>query len=68
MNLEFEEVLIIVCVLLAGLLIVGTVLEHKDCAKSGGKMEGTGNYTTTWASVGNGTMVPVTSEEMECRK
>ncbi|QFR56461.1 hypothetical protein 049ML003_78 [Bacillus phage 049ML003] len=68
MNIEFEEVLIIICVLLVALLIVGTVLEHKDCAKSGGKMEGTGNYTTTWAPVGGGVYAPVTSEEMECRK
>lgn len=68
MNIEFEEVLIVVCVLLAGLLIVGTYLEHKDCTESGGKMEGTGSYSTVIAPAGNGVFVPITSEETECRK
>ncbi|QFR56382.1 hypothetical protein PPK16_gp80 [Bacillus phage 049ML001] len=68
MRIEFEHVLIAICVILAAVLIFGEMWVYHDCEKSGGKMEGTGSYSTVIAPAGNGVFVPITSEETECRK
>lgn len=54
-----------VIVLLLALIVGLTALQEKSCEDAGGKMEGTGEYTTIYIKSGN-VMIPQTTEKMEC--
>ncbi len=66
---DFFIVLLIAGSLVFSCLLVWAVIEqHKECDSRGGKMVGTGEYTTTVVNTGNGVLVPVQSENIECTK
>ncbi len=60
--------ILVVCLILIGLLVWAMIVQHQECVDKGGKMVGTGEYTTTIINTGNGVFVPVESETLECTK
>ncbi|PFJ07586.1 hypothetical protein COI88_02040 [Bacillus cereus] len=69
--MEWEEKAVISIIAISfALIIVACVLcymEIKDCHNKGGKMVGTGEYTTT-ATVMNNQVIVSTTEDMVCDK
>ncbi|PDZ29155.1 hypothetical protein CON85_07990 [Bacillus toyonensis] len=59
--------LIVICFILIILAVVGFFITMKECHDKGGKMVGTGEYTTTTQIVNNQVIVS-TTENMVCDK
>ncbi|HEQ3528005.1 hypothetical protein P5815_21875 [Bacillus cereus] len=59
--------LIVICFILIILALVGFFITMKECNDKGGKMVGTGEYTTTTQIINNQVIVS-TTENMVCDK
>ncbi|MDN4875678.1 hypothetical protein QYM23_22955 [Bacillus cereus] len=59
--------LIVICFILIILVFVGFFITIKECHDKGGKMVGTGEYTTTTQIINNQVTVS-TTENMVCDK
>lgn len=59
--------LIVICFILIILAFVGFLITMKECHDKGGKMVGTGEYTTTTQIVNNQVIIS-TTENMVCDK
>lgn len=59
--------IITISVLVVAAYIVICIKESDKCSAKGGKMVGTGVYTTTYVASGK-VMIPITSEIMKCSK
>ncbi|MFP3721319.1 hypothetical protein, partial [Niallia circulans] len=63
----FLGLLIAIIFILLGIAVVAAIKENNECNAKGGKMVGTGEYSTTFVLSGK-VMVPVTNENLECSR
>lgn len=66
--MRWAWVFFVACLVLSGLLVWAMIVASEECAASGGKLVGTGEYTTTFINAGNGVLVPMQTETLECTK